>query len=244
MKPRVLVVEDEIMAYDKICYILEENYSIYKYTKTAEEALEAIISFKPAVILIDIELAGNMDGIHLAEIISDKFHIPSIFLTSKNDNETIERLRDLTYSYVAKPITRASLISNIRSAILVFNQTCGGGISGIYLPKKDESSLMKIKEKVWFDSIIHISNAKNKRNCYHIFSENERIHERRESLSKLHEELPRYFVRIHQSHFINIYKIAKREYTTNSVIMSNGKRIPIGEKYSKNVNSFLKYFFS
>lgn len=118
-KARILIVEDEaIIAMDIESILREYEYRIAGMVVTGEEALAAVKARTPDLILMDILLAGQMDGIEAARLIRRSFDIPVIYVSANADEATVERARDTEpYGYINKPINRKDLYSNIESAL-------------------------------------------------------------------------------------------------------------------------------
>ena len=102
---RVLIVEDEsIVALDLQSLLLRLGYEVCGREATGEGALEAARRERPDLILMDIRLAGEMDGISSAEAIRREIDIPVIFLTAYADRQTVERAKSSdAYGYLLKP---------------------------------------------------------------------------------------------------------------------------------------------
>ena len=84
--PIILVVEDEaIVANDIRDTLISLGYDVAGTAKTGESALEKIAETRPDLVLMDIHLAGKMDGIETAGQIHENFGIPVIFLTAYAD---------------------------------------------------------------------------------------------------------------------------------------------------------------
>jgi PAS domain S-box-containing protein len=117
-KTRILIVEDEtIIALDVQGILGGLGYEIAGIAATGEEAVEKAVSLKPDIILMDILLAGRMDGIEAAREIRKIDNIPIIYLTANADKSTVDRARDTQpYAYLNKPIHERDLYSNIESA--------------------------------------------------------------------------------------------------------------------------------
>ena len=116
---RILLVEDEGL----VAMTLEETlkrigYSVVGIAMSGEEALSLTGERHPDVILMDIHLQGEMDGIEAAQKIKGLYGIPIIFLTAYSDDETIRRVV-LTESsgYLVKPINTRELFAGIESAL-------------------------------------------------------------------------------------------------------------------------------
>ncbi len=117
-KIRVLIVEDEtIIALDVQGILSGLGYEIAGIAGTGETAVEKARTLKPDIILMDILLAGRMDGIEAAREIRKTNDIPIIYLTANADQATVDRARDTQpYAYLNKPIHERDLYSNIESA--------------------------------------------------------------------------------------------------------------------------------
>jgi CheY-like chemotaxis protein len=77
-RPRIMLVEDELIISMDVRQILEDlNYAIAASPTSAEAALELIKETKPDLVLMDIVLAGEMDGISAAKIIRERYDIPA-----------------------------------------------------------------------------------------------------------------------------------------------------------------------
>jgi PAS domain S-box-containing protein len=114
-KTRILVVEDEsIVALDLQDRLREIGYSVPALARSGESAIKKVAEIQPDLILMDINLDGEMDGIEAAERIRREFDIPVIFLTAFSDRATLERARFAgPYGYILKPFE----IENVHSAI-------------------------------------------------------------------------------------------------------------------------------
>lgn len=101
----VLIVEDEQdEAYILTHTIDRLGFFVVGCEQTGEKAVEAARKLQPDVVLMDIALAGRMDGIEAATAISRKFHIPVVFVTALADDKTLERVAaSAPYGYILKP---------------------------------------------------------------------------------------------------------------------------------------------
>jgi len=95
MKPvSILIVEDKIIIAESLGEILTgAGYQVAGKITSGEEALNAIEQFNPDLILMDIQLAGSIDGIQTAERINRFYTIPIIYLTDFHDAKTIDRAK-------------------------------------------------------------------------------------------------------------------------------------------------------
>jgi len=115
----VLIVEDErIVAYEINDALTQLHYNVVGSTATGKEALILAESTQPDIILMDIFLKGEMDGVETAEIILKRFGIPVIYLTANTDAETIERAKKTEpHGYLIKPFAEKELHTAIEMAL-------------------------------------------------------------------------------------------------------------------------------
>lgn len=113
----ILLVEDEgIIATDIQARLEKLDYRVTT-TRTSEEALDKISAVKPDVVLMDIHLQGEMDGIEAANLIRRRFDLPVVFLTGLADESLVERAKTVEpYGYIIKPIEELELHSVLQIA--------------------------------------------------------------------------------------------------------------------------------
>lgn len=121
-KPKALIVEDDaIIATDLEMIIEGMDFQVVGITDNSDEALDLMISRQPDIILLDINIIGERDGIQLAEIIREKIKKPFIYITSYTDRKTLERAKHtLPYGYIVKPFSESELKITIEIAIFRF----------------------------------------------------------------------------------------------------------------------------
>ncbi len=120
-KARILIVEDEaIIAMEIESQLQSLGYEVTSIVDTGEKVIEKAESDKPDLILMDIRIKGEMDGIEAAEEIRNRFGIPVIFSTAYLDEERIERAKiTMPFGYVLKPIQERDLKVTIEMALYV-----------------------------------------------------------------------------------------------------------------------------
>ncbi len=118
-KNRLLIVEDESIIAMELAFRLEDvGYTMLGIIPSGEEAVEAIAELQPELVLMDIHLEGEMDGIAAAEAIQKQYDIPIIFLTAHTDDTTLERAKITTpYGYLVKPFQEKELDIAIQMAL-------------------------------------------------------------------------------------------------------------------------------
>lgn len=119
VQKKVMIVEDEgVVALSLKSTLAKMGYTVTGIAITGKEALEMAIETQPDVILMDIHLKGDMDGIETTRKIHEASDIPVIYLTAYADEETLQRaLKTDICSYLVKPYNPRELYSNIEFAI-------------------------------------------------------------------------------------------------------------------------------
>ena len=118
-RPRILVVEDEsIVAIDLSHTLTSLDYKVVATVGTGLDALRVVEKELPDLVLMDIQLRGELDGIDVAEQVRNAYHIPVIFLSAYSDAKTLARAK-LTepYGYIMKSYDHNDLHSTIEMAL-------------------------------------------------------------------------------------------------------------------------------
>jgi PAS domain S-box-containing protein len=116
---RIMVVEDEgLIAADLQDRLERAGYTVPPVAATGVEALKTIRETSPDLILMDIRLRGDMDGIDVAEQVRRELDIPVVYLTAYEDAETLARVgHSQAYGFIRKPIAAAGLQGAIEVAL-------------------------------------------------------------------------------------------------------------------------------
>jgi CheY-like chemotaxis protein len=115
---RIMVVEDDVIIASLIESRLKKiGYSVTGIFDRGEEAISAAAEQQPDLVLMDISLRGDIDGIDAAGDIAGRLGIPCVFLTSYSDRDTIERAKATKpEGFILKPFTDDALRSTIEIA--------------------------------------------------------------------------------------------------------------------------------
>ncbi|HOU14277.1 MAG TPA: response regulator [Anaerolineae bacterium] len=116
---KILIVEDQIIVARDEQHILEAlGYNVVGATATGENAITLAGTLQPDLVLMDIMLKGDMDGIEAARHIRERFDIPVIFVTAYADQATLQRAK-LTepFGYILKPFEEHDLATTIEMAL-------------------------------------------------------------------------------------------------------------------------------
>jgi CheY-like chemotaxis protein len=117
--PKILIVEDEaIIALDIQCTLENLGYRVPAVVSSGEESIKKASEVHPDLILMDIKLSGNIDGISAAKEIYNRFGIPVVYLTAYSDEKILEEItRIMLFGYVNKPFDERILKSTIEHAL-------------------------------------------------------------------------------------------------------------------------------
>jgi CheY-like chemotaxis protein len=104
-RPRIMIVEDEwIIANDIKNCLVDLGYMVTSIVATGQEAVTAAAADKPDLILMDIMLRGDMNGIDAAREIRKKQRLPIIYLTAYDNQYLVEQAKQTeNYGYLLKP---------------------------------------------------------------------------------------------------------------------------------------------
>lgn len=118
--PHVLIVEDELFVAWHIEDLVQSlDHHVCGLTARGEEALQAVQSLAPDLVLMDINLGGELDGVETARRLRQIDPIPVIFITAYSDSKTAERVREAVPSatILHKPVTAEALRKAINAAL-------------------------------------------------------------------------------------------------------------------------------
>lgn len=114
-REKILIVEDDIFTARIISKMLtNREFIVTDIVTKSGEVINSIDKNPPDIILMDITLEGELDGIEIAHKIKDKFKIPIIYLTADSSEETIKRAKITgPFGYLIKPINEKILVTTI-----------------------------------------------------------------------------------------------------------------------------------
>jgi len=100
----LLVEDDDIIARVEDWRLKNLGYTVCGRASTGAEAMELVVNKKPDLVLMDINIKGNIDGIETAKMIKKGFNIPVIYVTSHSDGATLDRAKETKPDgYIIKP---------------------------------------------------------------------------------------------------------------------------------------------
>lgn len=243
-KIRILAVEDEPIHQENLYIILEElNYELVGIVDTMKEAMSMFFATKPDIILLDIALEGETDGIKLAAKINQTIPTPIIFTTSFSDKKIMkEAMSTAPYAYLVKPLREKNLQAAIELALSRFSrdkekQERKGDsfqnwnndllVNDSFFTKQ-AGKLIKVK----FNEVYWIEVLKDKY-CKIKAIDNDFII--RITLKELSQKLPpSQFVRTHRAYIVNGSFIENMDDSDGTICVS-GNTLPMGRIYKEQV---------
>lgn len=165
-KYKILIVEDEILVASDIQESLESlGYTVQGMVDTAQKAIDAVENELPDLILMDINLKGEMTGIDAARQITKEHDVPIIYLTANTDMDTVSKAKvALPYGYISKPFTDKDLRTNIEIAIFKFANDVK-----MKMESEQFNTFFDLKDHGKSQLIIHGSNGLEKINIEDVY---------------------------------------------------------------------------
>jgi len=236
-KIKVLIVEDEPLYAGQLeMLVLELGYLPLAKVSNGDLAIDMVQAAQPDLILMDINIEGDKDGIETAALIHQTHTIPIIFITSMQDDATFERAKTASpHAFISKPFSAKKLQRTIELTIgniLSQEQTDKPGWQSDLLIK--DSFYIKVKnklEKITLSDVLWIEVVN--RDC--IIHTIEKPLTVRISLSDMMLKLPNtIFVQSHRSFIVNVKHIDSVDLTNNRIVIKSGQ-IPISKAHKDDI---------
>lgn len=118
--PRILIVEDEfIVSLEMETALAEAGFAVVGVANTADQAVQYAASERPDLVVMDIRLIGQRDGIDAAIEICRSTGIRCVFATAHRDAQTLARAEAASpLGWITKPYTRDMLVETVKRALL------------------------------------------------------------------------------------------------------------------------------
>ena len=232
-KISVLIVEDKLLVAENIAAQLKKHsLEVVGLCSTGEEAIQLAQTKLPDLILMDIELAGAIDGISAAQMILQQRFIPIIYLTDYTDSKTFERAKKtLPANYLGKPFNENDLI---RAIDIAFNNAKHLPISRnndthVFLRRENQ-----VYVKIGIQDILYLEADR----AYCDVATSNQTYKFSNSMNHIYEQLNHQdFVKVHRSYIVNLKRITPLD---GNVIKLGDREIHMGREFRDNVLSLLK----
>jgi DNA-binding LytR/AlgR family response regulator len=232
----ILIVEDEALIAGEITRSLVRlGHTPLESVDNSDEAIETLLQQPVELVLMDINIAGDMDGIAAALLIRRQFAVPVMFLTARTDSATINRAKVAQpYGYVVKPFTDESLRAQLEFALHNAYHTPPPRLAKpdelpagqpAALPALDYSRALFVRKgagyvKVAVDDILYFDSLQNY----------VRLHTAKEvfvfdsTLKELEQTLPSFFLKTHRCYIANLNHVSAYE---DSSVLIGKEYIPV-----------------
>lgn len=230
-KLHVLVIEDEADNFDLLKKELEAFEYEVSHADNLKDALGLYYTISPDIVIVDIFLHGQKDGIEFARKICENPSTlrPFLFLTSASDRNTFSEAK-LTgpYSYLIKPFNPLELEYAIELAIEKYNDEVINlgvqtGYSSCFLVKK-QNKMFKIEPK-------ELDYIKVESRYCELYSGKE-MYVVQSSLKEMLHKLPEnLFVRIHRNYLVNFKQVKEIAAQDATVILKDGTELLLSRRY-------------
>lgn len=229
---KILIVEDELIIAAKISLQLSNlGYEVTGIIPRGEEALNSIQQNQPDILLMDLSLKGEIDGIETVQIIQNDYKIPVIYLTANADDLNFNRAKDTNpYAFISKPFKKLDLqraieltVSRLQSETSTEKITYKENITPfilsdcIFVRHQDKMVKVDIKDILYIEA---------ERNYCRIYSKDKK-YLLVMTLKDMDEKLPQqHFIRVHRSFIVNLSQID--EVANNHIVIAR-KAIPVSK---------------
>ena len=112
---KVLILEDDAVIGQLLEHHMRQlGHHVLDITYSSERALHLIHNLVPDLILLDINILGEKDGIEVGAVIQSKYNIPFIFITALSDRTTLQRAQAVNPDwYIVKPFKESDILASI-----------------------------------------------------------------------------------------------------------------------------------
>ena len=213
------------------------NYEVVGVALDYAEAVQLLDQTQPDIVLSDIALGGEKDGVDLAELIVKDYKLPFIFITSHSDKTTLDRAKEVKPNgYLVKPFEQKDLYTSIEIAIANFSGTNAeeaesdeaGFIVNDAIYIKDGHALVKmiLKDLIWIKS----------EGNYIELHQTQRRKVIRSTMQQFMNKLPENFFRVHKSYAVNLHHV---ESINGLEILIGDEVVPLGRAHKDKLVSRL-----
>ena len=216
----ILIVEDEPLIADDIAGTLtEKGYGIMGPVDNADEASALLSKSKPSLVLLDIQIKGNRDGVQFASEVRTKHKLPFIFITSFYDHATLDRAKATEpQAYILKPFDERDLLINVEMALYKHKKPPLSS-EKFFVKEKNDMVALDAKDILYveaFDNYTKVFTAKQSYIISHTLKQVE------ENLSA------KSFLRVHRSYLVNFEMVTSINETNICIGLI---KIPLSQTY-------------
>jgi len=233
MKIKILIVEDEVIVAEDVASDLEsDGFEVTGIAISGNEVLSSIENNMPHIILMDINIKGDKDGIEVAELINEKYIIPIIYVTSNTSSQFVSRaINTGPHAFISKPYSRKDLVIAIELALKKHNEKVLENeevkLNSIFVKEKGFHKKIPLESVLYIEADGSYCKVYTKNNNYTIsFNLN---HFQNKVLSP-------FLKRVHRSYIVNLSNVDGFD---KSTLLIGKKFIPVSSTFKDEV---FKYF--
>jgi len=241
-KVSILIVEDEtLLSQDISIRLVGMGYQVAGIASSVDDAIVILNREIVDIVMIDIMLKGDKDGIVLGQFIKDHHKIPFIFLTAHSDTALVDRAKKVKpCAYMLKPFNDNSIRVSIDMALanfereqsddeIIAEEASNKKINfaqvkdSLFLKKTDFFQRVNLKDILWLE-------AESNYTVFHTLSEKFTYST---VLKKIEKKLPEFqFLRVHRSYIVNIQSVTG---FVGNTLYINKKMIPVSKPHHNEV---------
>jgi len=230
---KIMVVEDEELTADKIEMQIDKlDHEHFGTADNSDDALQLLESTQPDLILMDVNIEGDYDGIELTDLIHSRWEIPVIFITSLHDDRTFKRIsRTNPVGYIVKPFSEIQLQRSIELVLKqlenqpkpdfeISNEESSDSGEFIFVKNRKQLEKIKISDIFYLEA--------DGRYCQIFLIDKKFLVQ--VPLKEMTEKLSRgNFIQTHRSFVVNIDKIKSINLEENVIVLEN-MHIPLSRR--------------
>lgn len=226
---RILIIEDELLVAEQLKNtLITQGYEVLDIVDNAADAKRALMVYQLDIVLIDIKLRGEEDGISIAQHINQQHRLPIIFISSLIDQETVDRAKVCKPSaYLVKPYNASELYIALNMALFNFESSLVANPLSQQAPSQNDHYLINehifVRDKHRFEriNIEDVLWLKAESSYVSIVTESKGYLLTTETLKSFLDKVSsRLLQRVHRSYAVNLQKVEAIE----------GNRLFVGEK--------------
>ena len=233
---KILIVEDELIIAEHLRCVLELlGHRVTGVADRVSNALDSLRQDPPDLVLLDVNLRGELDGIDLAARLRAEHHIPFIFLTSQANAATVARAKQTRpYGYLVKPFDEQDIYVALEMALATAAAERAAaapvapvaaaaepfaGTDGLFLRDRKQMVKVKFGDLCWLEAdgnytTLHTTAGKHT-TCHPLRHVEERLP-------------PAHFVRVHKSYIVALHRISAFD---SQAVTVDGDLVPVGRSY-------------
>jgi two-component system response regulator AlgR len=236
MSYRVLVVDDEPLARQRLKRLLEEHkdFACIAEAGDGQAAVDWLSQFRADLVLLDIQMPG-LDGLQAAEKIRSLANPPVIVFCTAYDDHALAAFDVDAADYLLKPIRKDDLIRALSRAAERLSRQVAGPAARTHISARTSQGLVLTP----VDDVLFFSADQKYVSMHH--ADGETLID--DSLKQLEEEFPQRFMRIHRSYLVASDRVQRLENTDDGVVLwlrGSDQPLPVSRRHAPGVKKHLR----